>query len=68
MDMYYLQQWDAAKGDEDVKLIFCNPDLLWGYRLPNVRESDREDFRLAFQGVYKVNLSSFMNMSIFRFS
>ncbi len=56
-----------GEGDEDVKLIFCNPDLLWGSDYPTSRIG-QGGFRLAFQGVYKVNLSSFMNMSIFRFS
>jgi len=38
--------------DEDVKLIFCNPDLLWGSDYPTSRIG-QGGFRVAFQGVYK---------------
>lgn len=41
-----------AQKDGDVKLVFCNPDLLWGAEYPAPRIGQGA-FRVAFQAVYK---------------
>ncbi|KLO09493.1 HAD hydrolase [Schizopora paradoxa] len=52
-DGYVLPSSKPRKtGDDDVKLIFCNPDLLWGSDYPTSRIG-QGGFRAAFQGVYK---------------
>ena len=47
-------------GARPVELIFCNPDLLWRSEFPRPRMGQGA-FREAFQAVFKVCLSIFLN-------
>lgn len=42
----------SSSSDEPVKLVYCNPDLLWGSGYPASRIGQGA-FRIAFQAVFK---------------
>lgn len=43
----------AENADQQVELIFCNPDLIWRTEFPQPRIGQGA-FQVAFQAVYKV--------------
>lgn len=57
---YILPQHQVEKGMEPVKMVFCNPDLLWRAEFERPRLGQGA-FKEAFQAVFKVCfvLSSF---------